>query len=195
MEQVAGLKPDYLGFIFHPGSPRYVGRLPDRALFMVPDGIRRVGVFVDAEPDLIMALFQSGYIDMAQLHGEEPADYCRMLKEEGMGIIKAIPANRLQHQAHLGSYAGYVDYLLVDTPTPAHGGSGMKFDWSLLDRNLPLPFFLSGGLGPGDSAPVLELDHPGLAGLDLNSRFETSLGMKDHDLLHSFIQEIRNTSS
>ena len=92
----------------------------------------------------------------------------------------------------LRRYDGHVDALLFDTRSSARGGTGTSFNWRLLDRyDLNIPFWLSGGIGPGDAARILDLDHPMLTGIDLNSRFETRPGIKDVGLLSSFIQAIR----
>ena len=82
--------------------------------------------------------------------------------------------------------------LLFDTRSDAVGGSGRSFDWTLLhDYDGDTPFLLSGGIGPQDAARIRQFRHPRLAGIDLNSRFETSPGVKDIDTLRIFINEIR----
>jgi phosphoribosylanthranilate isomerase len=82
--------------------------------------------------------------------------------------------------------------LLFDTRSDAVGGSGRSFDWTLLQAyDGDTPFLLSGGIGPQDAARIRQFRHPRLAGIDLNSRFETSQGVKDIDTLRIFINEIR----
>lgn len=192
LEEVARLQPDFLGFIFYPPSPRYVGEEPDPALFEVPAGIPRVGVFVNEEPGKILDLLHKGRIDLVQLHGKELPDYCERLQSEGVKLIKALSPDQLGDLSLLDAFGASVDYLLLDTPTPAYGGSGQKFDWSLLHgQSLPRPFFLSGGIGPDDAGAIQALDVPGVFALDLNSRFEREPGLKDAAKLETFFQHLR----
>jgi phosphoribosylanthranilate isomerase len=74
----------------------------------------------------------------------------------------------------------------------ALGGTGVKWDWSLLNAyNSPVPFLLSGGIGPEDAEALRKLQHPQLRGIDLNSRFELEPGIKDPASLRDFLQELR----
>jgi phosphoribosylanthranilate isomerase len=82
--------------------------------------------------------------------------------------------------------------MLFDTPSPMGGGSGQKFDWTLLkDYDAPIPYMLSGGIGPDDVDRVVEAVRPGMVGIDINSRFETEPGVKDISLLAKFILSLR----
>ena len=88
-------------------------------------------------------------------------------------------------------YEGAADYFLFDTPTPGVGGSGQSFDHSLLDHYTgTTPFLLSGGLGPDSVSHILALRHPRMAGIDLNSRFETAPGIKSIHRLQQFLQSL-----
>ncbi len=89
-------------------------------------------------------------------------------------------------------YQNRIGNFLFDTKGPGYGGTGQKFDWDLL-RKIPsgLPFLLGGGIGPGDAGAVLDMDHGGLLGVDLNSRFEVSPGIKDVPLLKEFMELIK----
>ena len=69
----------------------------------------------------------------------------------------------------------------------------MKFNWELLEGySLPVPYLLSGGIGPGDASEIRELEYLWLHGVDVNSRFERSPGIKDVSMLAGFIDQIRN---
>ena len=105
-------------------------------------------------------------------------------------IIKAFniatPADLEQTHA----YENIVDYFLFDTKGKSVGGNGEQFDWRVLDHyHGPTPYLLSGGIGPDDVHRVRAFSHPSLAGIDLNSRFETSPGVKDIESLHSFLTQ------
>ena len=75
------VRPEYVGFVFFPGSKRYVTPETARELKagLVPE-IRTVGVFVDEKPETVAGLLADGTIDIAQLHGNEDADYIKDLK-------------------------------------------------------------------------------------------------------------------
>ena len=72
MQAVAGMQPDYLGFIFYPKSKRYmVDMLTPEEVRGLPASIRKVGVFVNAESDQILSLAAAYGLDVLQLHGDE----------------------------------------------------------------------------------------------------------------------------
>jgi phosphoribosylanthranilate isomerase len=90
-------------------------------------------------------------------------------------------------------YAAACHYYLFDKATSSYGGSGEQFDWEKLERvHVGKPFFLSGGVGPHDAGRLREVKHPFLYGIDVNSRFELSAGVKDTALVLSFINEVKH---
>jgi len=193
--EVAAACPDYMGFIFHPASKRYVGNEPDVALFSrIPCKILKTGVFVNAHPGIIITAVHEYGLDIVQLHGNETPGYCRSLREAGLKIIKAFRMNPEFNFSVLQSYEETCDYFLFDTFTGSGGGSGLKFDWKILDNYLyDKPFFLSGGIGPGDIEKIKEIRHFSLLGVDINSRFEISPGIKDHKKVNEFIKLLKNS--
>ena len=192
LEQVCALRPDFVGFIFYPGSQRFVGDSPDRDLFMIPGAdIKKVGVFVNESLSSVKRAFNRFALQLVQLHGNESPDFCSKLSREGIPVIKALDAQA--DLALLEAYSEHVQYFLFDTPDPDFGGTGRKFDWSLL-RRIPgtISFLLGGGIGPGDAAEVKNLDHQGMLGVDLNSRFELTPGFKDVEKLKTFMTTIKS---
>jgi len=190
LEEVCALKPDFVGFIFYPGSKRFVGESADPALFQIPGpGIRKVGVFVNESVSYVIKAFGSKDLHMIQLHGDESPDYCSKLSKEGIPVVKALDVQT--DLTLLEEYREQVDYFLFDTTGPGYGGTGQKFDWDLL-RKIPsdLHFLLGGGIGPGDAGVIQDMDYTGLLGVDLNSRFELSPGVKDVKKLKEFMQKI-----
>lgn len=180
IERVAELNPDYMGFIFYPPSPRYVGNLPREVLSSVPRSIKRVGVFVDEQREIIYRAIDRYELDVVQLHGNETPQFCKTIGSR-CGVIKATRV------VEAPKYVDSVDYLLFDTPTPSYGGSGVPFDWSELNNyHCSTPFLLSGGIGPEHSEMIRKM---GLFGVDINSRFETEPGIKNIELLKTFIHE------
>jgi phosphoribosylanthranilate isomerase len=113
-----------------------------------------------------------------------------MLSQEGIPVVKALDAET--DEIRLEEYREQVRYFLFDTPGQGHGGTGRKFDWKLLRRIPATPsFLLGGGIGPDDAGAVLDLDHEGLLGVDLNSGFELSPGVKDVEKLKEFMVKIK----
>ncbi len=178
---------DWMGFIFWPPSSRYVSKLPE----YMPVRCKRVGVFVDEDMTEIIAKTNSFGLDLIQLHGKEKPEVCRMLKKAtGKAIIKALNIATPEDMLLAKDYDGVVDYLLFDTKAKMVGGNGMKFDWDVLKHyEGTTPFILSGGIGPDDALRVKTFHHPKMAGIDLNSRFETEPALKNIEKLKSFLYE------
>ena len=213
---------DLLGFDFIPQSPRYVkmissqaGIIPDfsverlRALSQQantpqpqPISISRVGVFADDMPQNIVTRVYNFRLDYIQLHGQESPTFIRNLRatlipdiRPHLKIIKAISIANREDLEQYKIYENDVDLFLFDTKTPLQGGSGQQFDWSLLQSYKgEVPFLLSGGIGPDDVSRIRSLHHPRMIGIDLNSKFETSPGIKDVVLLQNFIQALNSSS-
>ena len=188
--EVATLAPDYMGFIFYDRSPRYVGTLSHEILRSLPDSVRKVGVFVNPSADYAEKTIERYGLDLVQLHGNETVEVCRSIREK-CPVIKAF---RLRQETDLnlvGNYVDVCDYFLFDTPTEEFGGSGCRFNWAILEKfESPLPFFLSGGIGPDDVERIRAFGHPALKAVDVNSRFEIGPGLKNVASLRKFIHDL-----
>lgn len=191
IREVEALGIDLMGFIFWPKSSRYVAERPT----YLPTKCKRVGVFVDEDIEQVKRIADEYALDFIQLHGHENPDYCAQLK--GMHLIKAISVSGRDDIATYKAYEGLVDYFLFDTKCPSVGGSGQQFDWSVLSAyDGDTPFLLSGGIGPHDAPRLRQafaLDGfpvEKCVGIDLNSRFELSPGLKDVNKLKEFIKEL-----
>ena len=191
IREVEALGIDLMGFIFWPKSCRYVVERPA----YLPTKCKRVGVFVDEAIEQVKRIADEYALDFIQLHGHENPDYCAQLK--GMHLIKAISVSGRDDIATSKAYEGLVDYFLFDTKCPSVGGSGQQFDWSVLSAyDGDTPFLLSGGIGPHDAPRLRQafaLDGfpvEKCVGIDLNSRFELSPGLKDVNKLKEFIKEL-----
>jgi phosphoribosylanthranilate isomerase len=183
------LPVDYLGFIFYPGSKRYVGNLPEEGLF--DSGKKMVGVFVDESIEKILEITIRYNIKFVQLHGKEDTETCQKLRDKGLTVIKAFNLHEGFDFDNLKRYEKAADFFLFDTKSGLPGGSGEKFNWKILERyNGRVPFFLSGGIGPADVQAIKQLTHPGLFGADVNSGFEVEPGIKNIDKLKNFITEL-----
>ena len=191
---VADLRPDFMGFIFYRRSPRYFGEDREGMLIrMVAErGIEPVGVTVDEGEESILNLSEKYGLRTFQLHGGESPELCASLRERGFKVIKAIGIGGERGVETLGRYAGAVDMFLLDTACAEKGGSGVKFDWRVLESyEAEEPFLLSGGIGPDDYEVIKGIRHRRFAGIDLNSRFETAPGLKDREKLESFMNRLR----
>jgi phosphoribosylanthranilate isomerase len=194
VEEVSALHPDYLGYIFYPGSKRYVGDHPDMRMFInAGAGILKTGVFVNEPLLKIKVIGQKFGLSMLQLHGTESPEDCAALKATGFGIIKAFGIHSGFDFGLILPYEPVCDYFLFDTITGNHGGSGELFDWNILSQyRQDKPFFLSGGIGPDAAAAIKAFRHKSFYGLDLNSRFEDEPGIKNAGLLKTFINAIKS---
>lgn len=182
------IKPDMTGFIFHHASPRYVEKLPE----YMPSSSLRIGVFVNSDTGYILNKVNEFGLDMVQLHGNESPDECRILRREGIGIIKAFQLKTNNADTITAPYDGLCQYYLFDTPCAAYGGSGKTFDWKLTDSyHGKTPFLLSGGIKPESIKQISSFRHPSFAGIDINSGFETYPGMKDTEAISNFINHLR----
>lgn len=197
---LAELKPDYMGLIFYPLSKRYVADPDKNILASLPSSIGLTGVFVDErEEDIIKKVVDFG-LSAIQLHGAESPEYCEIL---GRKLKESLPDKHIELIKAFGIYPGFdfstlepyndvVDYFLFDTKTSEHGGSGIAFDWTILDQyDGEKQFFLSGGLSPDNIDDLFNLATKKIYALDLNSRFETEPGLKNIESLKSAFQLIR----
>ena len=191
----AALGPDYLGFIFYPDSPRFVGtsfQIPAD----IPSSIGRIGVFVNQSLTEVVHQHAVNQLTYAQLHGDESINYCRILKSEGIQIIKAFAVDEAFDFSVLEKYEDTVDYFLFDTPGKLPGGNGVPFYWKVLEKYaLKTPFFLSGGLSMANIGDAMCLQHPFLHALDFNSSIELSPGHKRISSINEIISIIRQNSS
>jgi phosphoribosylanthranilate isomerase len=187
--EVATLKPNFMGFIFYPKSPRFAEPLNTTALQSLPESIKKIGVFVNEDLENILTSVYKYKLDGVQLHGTELVKMCRKLREAGLLVIKAFPIAAAYNFKVTKKYEGTCDYFLFDTKTESYGGSGVKFNWSLLQEYQGnTPFLLSGGIAPDDAPALLKINHPQFAGIDLNSKFELSPGLKNIETLKNFLQ-------
>lgn len=180
---------DFLGFIFVPGSPRFIE--PERAAAIAARVRERsrppkiVGVFRDASNEYIREIASIAGLDMVQLHGSETDDDIREL---GIPAVKSIRISDSLPDTHACPNAAW---LLFDTYDERRaGGTGRRFDWSLLahyDRSKP--FFLSGGLDPDNVAAGISLVRPDA--IDLSSGVESEPGVKDHGKVTRLFERVR----
>ena len=185
IEWANALMPDYIGFVFAQKSKRNVS--PERAKALregLDSNIRAVGVFVNEAPEVVADLLNTGTIDMAQLHGGEDEEYIKALRElTDKPLIKAF---RVDGPADLEkARRSSADYVLLDNGA---GGTGTAFDWALL-KGFDRPYFLAGGLGPGNVRQAIMALDP--FAVDVSSGIETN-GAKDYMKMTVFVNAARH---
>lgn len=196
IREVMLASPDYLGYIFYPKSKRFVGEAPNPEIFSLSSGsTQNVGVFVNENLEKVRTICANFGLEVAQLHGCESPEYCLALKEGGLQVVKAFSVDEHFDFRQLENYVGAVDYFLFDTKGKLPGGTGQKFNWNLLQNyQLPVPFFLSGGIKPADVEALSVFNHKQLYALDINSGFEINPAEKDIEKVNKFISQIRKSA-
>ncbi len=182
----------YVGFVFFERSPRALSIAQAAQLgALVPPGVAKVALTVDADDATLDALTAGVPLDMLQLHGSEsPARVTQVRARYGLPVMKAVGVAGPDDLAALESYARVADQLLVDAKPPAGavlpGGNGLAFDWRLIaGRRWPVPWMLAGGLTAGNVADAVRLT--GARQLDVSSGVESAPGVKDVSLIRAFI--------
>ncbi len=189
--KVAALKPDYMGFIFYEKSLRFMCEdIP-----VLPNDIKKVGVFVDASIEKIKEMREKFNLNAVQLHGHESPEFCQKLRNEHIEIIKVFSVENEFDFSKLKVYEPHVSYFLFDTKGPNPGGNGYSFDWTILQNyNSNTPYFLSGGIGLEDIEALNHFQKSAAAqqcyAIDVNSKFETKPAYKDSIKLKKFIETL-----
>ena len=192
--EVGALLPDYMGFIFWEKSARYF----DTSIPDLPKSIKKVGVFVNATPPEILEKISQYDLQAVQLHGQESVAFCQESKskmDESIEIIKVFSVGYDFDFAVLKPFENACDYFLFDTKGKLPGGNGTTFNWKILEKyKSEKHFFLSGGIGIEEIPTINNLKLP-IYAIDVNSRFEIEPGLKNKNLLYSFIQNLKLTTS
>ncbi len=179
---------DALGFVFYPKSPRVV--TPETAKSIIsslPQPITTVGVFVNENKAKVKDTVSYTGLDIIQLHGSEPPDYCNFSKK----IIKAFRVKETTDLESLNTYSS-VSAFLLDTYSPNEiGGTGQIFNWEIaVEAKKYGNIILAGGLNPANIEEAIKFVQP--YGVDVSSGVEGSeKGKKDHKKLHLFIERAK----
>lgn len=203
IEALEKMEVTFAGLIFYPKSPRYALRHMTTLQIKGFKIINKVGVFVNASVDEIKYMVDECRLQLVQLHGDETPKFCEKIADY-ISVVKAFRIGENDNiEYKIRDYMDMCDMFLFDTKplTPAgsdnpYGGTGKKFNWDLL-KNVEVgkPYFLSGGVGPNDVAEVQQfMKEPAakaLFALDVNSKFETSPGVKDMAQVSKFYNEIK----
>ncbi|MEF8811149.1 MAG: phosphoribosylanthranilate isomerase [Bacteroidales bacterium] len=196
-EILRGIHPDYMGFIFYEHSSRFVENKLDAGFMKtLPESIQKTGVFVDAPGEYILDRAKQYGLNTLQMHGNESPDFCRRFMDEGYEVIKAFKIYKSFTISTMHEYRDSCDYFLFDTAGKLKGGTGVKFNWAIIQQyTLNKPFFLSGGVAPGDEADIKSIKDHRLYAVDINSRFEISKGIKNADQVKQFYNTLKNNEN
>lgn len=179
--------PDYVGFVFAESRRQVSSEQAKEMRKALNPRIQTVGVFVNEDIETIVQLCNQRTLDLIQLHGDENGDYLkRLASSTDIPIIRAV---RVQSARQiLEAEKQKCDYLLLDTYIPGqYGGGGKSFDPKLVPP-LSKPWFLAGGLDPGNIGEKIEKYHP--FGVDVSSGVETE-GRKDPKKIQAFLERVR----
>ncbi|MCE4063823.1 phosphoribosylanthranilate isomerase [Chryseobacterium gleum] len=200
IQELISMNVDFLGFIFYEKSPRYVLNHLSAEEISAIDHHGKTGVFVNEELDIILQMVQKAGLNFVQLHGDESDDFIVELRQKlnpEVGIIKVIRIgnNAVENKMKITQIFNFqrtirnlqpITYFLFDTDSKAFGGTGKQFDWNILNElEIPLPYFLSGGISEDNIENIEMLKQKPFA-LDINSKFETEPGHKNIDRIREF---------
>jgi phosphoribosylanthranilate isomerase len=195
VEKLADLGIAFAGFIYYPRSPRYVFRHLNTSQIKRINNINKVGVFVNASAEEVLHMVDECRLHMVQLHGDESPKYCERIADY-VSVVKAFRIS--DHDSiewMIKPFMDVCDMFMFDTMGAGYGGTGKKFDWNMLTgSNIGKPFFLSGGIQPEDVARLKEFSFQPVAkamfAIDINSKFETSPGIKDLTKIEAFADSL-----
>ncbi|MBU3694607.1 MAG: phosphoribosylanthranilate isomerase [Rhodocyclaceae bacterium] len=180
---------DAIGLVFYPPSPRHV--TPEQAAAIVralPPFVTAVALFVDADPADVRATHAKVGFDLAQYHGDEMPTQCAAAEIPYIKALRVRPGLDLLHCSN--DFRGARGLLLDAFQPGVPGGTGQRFDWSLIPDRLPLPLILSGGLDADNVGEAVRRVRP--YAVDVSSGVEREKGVKCADLIRKFVKGVRN---
>lgn len=198
LKQLDDMNVAFAGMIFYHKSPRFVLKtLNGEDVKKAKLKVYKVGVFVNASYDEILTHVDHFGLDLVQLHGDETPRFCEQISS----YIQTIKAFRLGVDENIlwkiKDFKDCSDMFLFDTMGAGYGGTGKKFNWSILSGlNIGKPFFLSGGIEPDDASSIQQFIQDPVAkdlfAVDINSKFEVSPGIKDMEKVEKFYNELNH---
>ena len=200
IRELISINVDFLGFIFYEKSQRYVLNHLSLEDIAQINHQGKVGVFVNEKVETVAEIAVKGKLNLIQLHGDEDRHFMSELKKQLSPDVKIIKVIRIGNnitenkrkitQTFNNSPEPQnpppISYYLFDTDSKAFGGTGQQFDWSILNEfEIPLPYFLSGGISEENIQNMEILKQKPFA-LDINSKFEIAPGDKNTDKIKKF---------
>ncbi|MGM0559598.1 MAG: phosphoribosylanthranilate isomerase [Pseudomonadota bacterium] len=189
----------YAGLVFYPPSPRSVDKAQAASLARhLPEGVLKVGLFVDPDDSQLDEILQHVPLDIIQLHGSEPPKRVAEIRSRhGRPVMKAVKVAKHEDLEQVAGYESAADMILFDAKAPKSmtnalpGGNALSFDWRLLaGRKGRLPWMLSGGLNADNLAEAVSISQA--PAVDVSSGVEDSPGKKNPDLIRAFLEKARS---
>jgi phosphoribosylanthranilate isomerase len=192
----AGAGADYLGFIQHEDSPRYIA--PDEAAKIIDwvHGPAPVGVFVNDSAEAVNRTADNASFALVQLHGNEPPEVCAAIEAPVVKAVRVLhDASATQLRTFMEPYVEHVDFFLLDThSTSLWGGTGESFNWRLArELSADFPLFLAGGIDSGNVEEAVRTMRP--YAVDLSSGLETEPGKKSFEKMERFFETFGSLES
>ena len=181
---------DAIGLIFAKSPRRVNVDQAKKIAAVLPDNVKKVGVFVNEEPDSVRLAVEKVGLDYVQLHGDESPETVSDLRSKNLKVIKAV---QVRDAASLGALEDYeADFFLLDTYSEkARGGTGEKFDWELAKTLRGYANILvSGGLNPENVRAAIEFFEP--YGVDASSSLEETPGTKNDERVRRFVNAAKS---
>lgn len=194
IQELVAMDVDFLGFIFYEKSPRFVLNHLSLEQISEINHQGKVGVFVNERIENILKIVEKAKLNYIQLHGDEDENFILELRQKLSNNVKIIKVIRVGNNisevkkklAKISNIESQISNLLFDTNSKAFGGTGKSFDWSILNElNIPVPYFLSGGISEDNILQITSLKQRPFA-LDINSKFEVEAGNKDIGKIKNF---------
>lgn len=191
------LGADAVGLVFYPPSPRAVTLIQAQTLSAaLPAFVSVVALVVNMAQDELIELANNVAFDIIQFHGDETPEQCQQLASVvNKRWMKALRINAEQDtvesvHACIDSFAAAgASSILLDAYHPhKYGGTGVRFDWSLIPHHSSLPIILAGGLDADNVAATLDLP---IYGVDVSGGIEIDKGKKDADKMRAFMKAVK----
>ncbi len=194
---------DAVGFVFAPSPRRVTAEQVAEIVPHLPAAIEKIGVFVDATFDEIVATAETAGLTGVQLHSEATADCTARIRARfgpGLRILRVVhfEADAAKNAADVARDAS-VDAILVDSRTAtAVGGTGQTYDWEMARQSIFLTskqtkLIAAGGLAPENVAEAIATLKPW--GVDVVSGVEAAPGRKDAAKVRAFVANARTASA
>ena len=199
IQELISLNTNFLGFIFYEKSPRFVLNHLSLEEISEINHQGKVGVFVNETVKKITEISEIAKLNFIQLHGDEDEEFVKKLRLSLSKNIKIIKVIRIGNDfekfkneiSKISNLKSQISNLLFDTDSKAFGGTGKTFDWQILNEiEIPIPYFLSGGISLENIHQLSTINHQPLA-LDINSKFETEPGSKNLEKIKNFTQIVK----
>jgi len=193
----AQLGVDAVGLVFYPPSPRAVTLTQAQTLSAaLPAFVSVVALVVNMAQNELIELANNVSFDIIQFHGDETPEQCQQLaRAVNKRWIKALRINAEKDTidsvtASINSFAvaGASSILLDAYHQHKYGGTGARFDWSLIPHDSALPVILAGGLDVDNVAATSDLP---IYGVDVSGGIEHGKGKKDADKMHAFMKAVK----